>query len=154
MGSVDPAKVYGNLDLSEFLCFAVYSANLAFGRAYQPILEPLGLTYTQYVTLIALSEGENLTVSSLAEKLFLESNTVTPMLKKLETMGFVERRRDVADERLVRVTLTDKGRKLRESRPEAALSDVLGLEPDEFKHLQSAIIKLRRNITRGRESAQ
>src|SRR5687767_11241242 len=70
--------------LADFLCFAVYSANLAFGRAYRPILEQLGLTYPQYITIVALWEEDDQTVSGLGEKLFLESNTLTPLLKKLE----------------------------------------------------------------------
>ena len=73
--------------LSNFLCFAVYSANLAFGRAYKPVLEALGLTYTQYIAMVALSEEDDQTVGVLGEKLFLESNTLTPILKKLEQMG-------------------------------------------------------------------
>src|ERR1700716_796728 len=95
-----------NVMLSDFLCFAVYSANLAFGKAYKPILDELGLTYTQYVTIIALWEDDNQTVSGLGEKLFLESNTLTPMLKKLEAMGYLERQRDPEDERQVLVSLT------------------------------------------------
>uniref|UniRef100_UPI0013D03036 transcriptional regulator, SarA/Rot family n=2 Tax=Pseudomonadota TaxID=1224 RepID=UPI0013D03036 len=86
-----------------FLCFAVYSANLAFGRAYKPILDGLGLTYTQYIAMIALSETDDQTVSELGEKLFLESNTLTPILKKLEQSGYISRVRDPADERQVRV---------------------------------------------------
>ncbi|HEY0630404.1 MAG TPA: MarR family transcriptional regulator, partial [Sphingomicrobium sp.] len=80
----------GTNELGEFLCFAVYSANLAFGRAYRPILDKLGLTYTQYVTLVALSEKEGQTVGELGDKLFLESNTLTPILKKLEQLGLVD----------------------------------------------------------------
>src|SRR5690349_9574638 len=99
--------------LGEFLCFAVYSANLAFGRAYRPILEKLGLTYTQYVALVALWEQDDQTVGELGEKMFLESNTLTPILKKLEQSGFIERRRDPADERQVRIRLTAKGSELR-----------------------------------------
>ncbi|ODN62737.1 MarR family transcriptional regulator, partial [Burkholderia cenocepacia] len=87
--------------LSEFLCFAIYSANLAFGKAYKPILDELGLTYTQYITIIALWEQDNQTVGQLGEKLFLESNTLTPILKKLEAMGYLERHRDPSDERQV-----------------------------------------------------
>jgi DNA-binding MarR family transcriptional regulator len=83
--------------LSDYLCFAVYSANLAFGKAYKPILEELGLTYTQYITVIALWEEDHQTVSGLGEKLFLESNTLTPILKKLEAMGYLERQRDPED---------------------------------------------------------
>ncbi len=90
------------LKLSDFLCFSVYSANLAFGRVYKSILEPLGLTYTQYIALVALCEGDDQTVGDLGEKLFLESNTLTPILKKLEGMGYIHRRRDPADERQVR----------------------------------------------------
>ena len=82
-----------NLKLSDFLCFAVYSTNLAFGKAYKPILEQLGLTYTQYITIVALWEEDHQTVGSLGEKLFLESNTLTPILKKLEAMGFLQRQR-------------------------------------------------------------
>src|SRR5262252_10617368 len=78
--------------LSNFLCFAVYSANLAFGRAYKPILDAVGLTYTQYIAMVALSEADEQTVSVLGEKLFLESNTLTPILKKLEQFGFIRRR--------------------------------------------------------------
>src|SRR3954468_23862079 len=98
--------------LSNFLCFAVYSANLAFGRAYKPLLDALGLTYTQYIALVALYETDDQTVSALGEKLFLESNTLTPILKKLEAGGYIRRKRDVADERQVRVGLTSAGRKI------------------------------------------
>jgi DNA-binding MarR family transcriptional regulator len=83
--------------LSDYLCFAIYSANLAFGKAYKPMLEELGLTYTQYIAIVALWEEDNPTVSGLGEKLFLESNTLTPMLKKLEMMGYLERQRDPED---------------------------------------------------------
>ena len=85
--------------LGEFLCFAIYSANLAFGRAYRPILDKVGLTYTQFVALVAMAEEDDQTVGELGDKLFLESNTLTPILKKLETLGLVERRRDPRDER-------------------------------------------------------
>src|SRR4051812_24575827 len=93
--------------LGDFLCFAVYSANLAYGRAYKPILDELGLTYTQWIAIVALWEQDAQTVSSLGEKLFLESNTLTPILKKLEALGYLQRRRDAADERQVIVSLTD-----------------------------------------------
>src|ERR1700677_3085369 len=101
------------LKLAVFLFFAIYSANLAFGKAYKPILDELGLTYTQYITIIALWEEDNQTVSGLGEKLFLESNTLTPILKKLEGIGYLRRQRDSADERQVMVSLTEAGRRLR-----------------------------------------
>jgi DNA-binding MarR family transcriptional regulator len=137
-----------NLMLSGYLCFAVYSANLAFGKAYKPILEELGLTYTQYITIIALWEEDNQTVSRLGEKLFLESNTLTPMLKKLEAMGYLERQRDPEDERQVRVSLTKNGRKLREKAFNRDLAGASGLAPDEFAKLQEAIVTLRNNLIR------
>ncbi|HCS44880.1 MAG TPA: MarR family transcriptional regulator [Pseudomonas sp.] len=132
--------------LSDFLCFAVYSTNLAFGKAYKPILEQLGLTYTQYITIVALWEQDDQTVGSLGEKLFLESNTLTPILKKLEAMGYVQRQRDPEDERQVRISLTKEGRQLRDGRPESGLADATGLTPDEFIDMQKAIVTLRNNL--------
>ncbi len=128
--------------LGDHLCFAVYSANLAFGRAYRPILEPLGLTYTQYVALVALWEQDDQTVGALGEKLFLESNTLTPILKKLEQTGFVERRRDPADERQVRIRLTRKGRDLQAECIGEKLIEATGLGAD-FTAVQKAIAALR-----------
>ncbi|MDM0002349.1 MarR family transcriptional regulator [Variovorax sp. J22P240] len=135
-----------DLRLSDFLCFAVYSANLAFGKTYKPVLDQLGLTYTQYITIIALWEEDNQTVGGLGEKLFLESNTLTPMLKKLEAMGYLERQRDPEDERQVRVKLTKAGRRLREKRMELGIKDAPGLAPDEFARMQKAIVSLRNNL--------
>jgi DNA-binding MarR family transcriptional regulator len=138
--------VPADLKLSDFLCFAVYSTNLAFGKAYKPILERLGLTYTQYITIVALWEQDNQTVGSLGEKLFLESNTLTPILKKLEAMGFLQRQRDPEDERQVRINLTKQGKALREDQPETGLSGATGLTPDEFTQLQKSIVTLRNNL--------
>jgi DNA-binding MarR family transcriptional regulator len=137
-----------NPKLADFLCFAVYSANLTFGKAYKPILEQLGLTYTQYITMVALSEEDNQTVTGLGEKLFLESNTVTPMLKKLEGMGYVHRGRDIADERHVRVGLTDEGRRLREKAVGLSLClfDATGLTQEEFAATRAIVLKLRNNL--------
>ncbi|MBK3777768.1 MarR family transcriptional regulator [Azospirillum brasilense] len=129
--------------LADFLCFAIYSANLAFGRAYRPILEELGLTYLQYITVVALWEEDNQTVRGLGEKLFLESNTLTPILKKLEAMGYVTRQRDPEDERHVRVGLTDAGRRLREKGLNMTLVKQTGLPPDEFAKLQKTVANLR-----------
>jgi DNA-binding MarR family transcriptional regulator len=133
--------------LGEFLCFAVYSANLAFGRAYRPILDKLGLTYTQYVALVALWEQDDQTVGELGEKMFLESNTLTPILKKLEQSGFIERRRDPADERQVRIRLTAKGSELRSHEIGNELFDATGLG-DSFVDVQQSVAKLRDNLMR------
>lgn len=133
--------------LSEFLCFAVYSANLAFGRAYRPILDKLGLTYTQYIALVALWEENDQTVGALGEKLFLESNTLTPILKKLEALGYVERRRDPADERQVRVSATPASREVQRQLALASgeLFDATGLGGD-FASVQQTVAKLRDNL--------
>lgn len=137
-----------DLKLSEFLCFAVYSTNLAFGKAYKPKLERLGLTYTQYITLVALWELDDQTVGSLGEKLFLESNTLTPILKKLENMGYVQRQRDPEDERQVRIRLTDSGRQLRDEGSDVDLFSATGLTSEEFTQVQGAVVKLRDNLIR------
>jgi DNA-binding MarR family transcriptional regulator len=142
------------LPLSDYLCFAIYSANLAFGKAYKPILDELGLTYTQYITVIALWEEDNQTVSGLGEKLFLESNTLTPILKKLEAMGYLERQRDPEDERQVRVTLTKSGRRLREKALKMSLAEATGLTPDEFVKVQKAIVTLRNNLIKSVQTAE
>ena len=134
--------------LEDFLCFAIYSANLAYGRAYKPILEELGLTYTQYIAVVALWENDGQTVGSLGEKLFLESNTLTPILKNLETMGYVRRQRDPKDERQVVVSLTDAGRRLREKALPMNLVKESGLAPDEFAKMQKGIVALRDNLIR------
>ncbi len=141
----------GPRKLPNFLCFAVYSANLAFGRAYKPLLDPLGLTYTQYVALVALRESDDQTVGVLGEKLFLESNTLTPMLKKLEALGYIQRRRDPADERQVRVSLTPAGRDVVDSNPGDALIGAIGLG-DDFAAVQQSVIRLRDNLLRAGHS--
>ncbi|WP_055046267.1 MarR family winged helix-turn-helix transcriptional regulator [Devosia sp. A16] len=134
--------------LADFMCFAVYSANLAYSRVYKPVLEELGLTYPQYVTVVALWDEEQLTVKGLSDKLFLEPSTVTPMLKRLEAMGYVTRTRSGEDERVVHVRLTEAGRKLRDKARELAkvTYEATGLNPDEFRILQRGITNLRSNL--------
>ena len=145
MKPADPVDSTGP-KLADFLCFAIYSANLAYGRAYKPILEELGLTYTQYIAIVALWEEDDQTVSGLGEKLFLESNTLTPILKKLEAIGYLTRRRDPEDERQVRVSLTEAGRCLREKGLNMTLVKQTGLPTEEFSKLQKAVSKLRDNL--------
>lgn len=94
------------------VCFAVYAAGLAFNRLYKHVLDRFGLTYPQYLVLVALRAQDDRTVSELGALLFLESNTLTPMLKRLETAGLVTRTRDKADERVVRIRLSEQGRTL------------------------------------------
>ena len=139
--------------LADFLCFAIYSANLAYGKAYKPILEKLGVTYTQYIAIVALWEQDRQTVSSLGEKLFLESNTLTPILKKLEATGYLTRQRDPKDERQVVVSLTDAGRKLREKGLEMDLVAATGLSPDQFQTMQRGVVTLRDNLRKHAEES-
>ncbi len=138
--------------LADFLCFSIYSANLAFGRAYRPILDELGLTYTQYIAIIALWEQDGQTVTSMGEKLFLESNTLTPILKKLEVMGYLRRARDPGDERQVLVSLTDAGRALRQRGLAMNLVEACGLAPDEFSKVQQAVATLRDSLIKSTQS--
>lgn len=100
--------------LDNQLCFALYSASLAMTKLYKPLLDALGLTYPQYLVMLALWERDGLTVSELGERLFLDSGTLTPLLKRLEAAGLLVRLRDVQDERRVRITLTGQGRALRD----------------------------------------
>jgi len=134
--------------LADFLCFAIYSANLAYGKAYKPILDELGVTYTQWITIVALWEEDRQTVSSLGAKLFLESNTLTPILKKLEAMGMIRRQRSTEDERQVIVSLTDAGRALRERGLQRTLVKATGLQADEFKNLQKTVARVRDNLVK------
>ena len=99
--------------LDEQLCFALYSASRALTRAYAPLLEPLGLTYPQYLVLLVLWERDGIAVHQLGERLALDSGTLTPLLKRLAGQGLVERRRGGDDERVVRIHLTPAGRALR-----------------------------------------
>ena len=145
-GNQKPKPPAGERRLGDFLCFAIYSANLAFGRAYRKGLEDLGLTYPQWIAIVALWEQDGQTVSELGEKMFLESNTLTPVLKKLETMGYLRRQRDPADERQVRISLTEEGRRLREKGMHMNLVASTGLKPDEFVRLQETVVTLRDNL--------
>jgi len=100
------------LRIDDQLCFALYSASRAMTKAYGPLLEPLGLTYPQYVTMLVLWEQDDLSVTEIGERLALDSGTLTPLLKRLEQEGFVQRKRSEADERVVRIQLTARGRTL------------------------------------------
>jgi DNA-binding MarR family transcriptional regulator len=100
--------------LDHQLCFSLYATSMAINRAYKPMLDQLGITYPQYLVLHALWEEDGRTVGAVAERLALESSTVTPLVKRLEAAGFLTRTRNPADERQVQVRLTDKGRDMRE----------------------------------------
>ncbi len=101
------------LRLDNQLCFALYSASLAMTKLYKPLLDELGLTYPQYLALLVLWEQDGPTVSELGERLYLDSGTLTPLLKRMEAAGLLSRLRDATDERRVLIRLTAAGRKLK-----------------------------------------
>ena len=100
--------------LDNQLCFALYSANLALNKLYRQLLAPLNLTYPQYLVMLILWERDDITVSEIGERLFLDSATLTPLLKRLESAGLIVRQRSRQDERQVAVTLSDEGRALQQ----------------------------------------
>jgi DNA-binding MarR family transcriptional regulator len=104
----DPALLLDNQ-----LCFALYSTSLTMTKRYKPLLEALGLTYPQYLVMLVLWEQDGLTVSAVGERLFLDSGTLTPLLKRMETSGLLLRQRTAEDERKVEVRLTPAGKKLK-----------------------------------------
>jgi len=102
-----------NLFLENQLCFALYSTSLTMGKAYQPLLNELGVTYSQYLVLMVMWQNEQMTVSTLGQKLYLDTGTLTPLLKRLEQAGLIQRKRSDEDERQVLVSLSSKGKELR-----------------------------------------
>ncbi|WP_341248103.1 MarR family transcriptional regulator [Cupriavidus pauculus] len=133
------------LQLDRQLCFAMYSTSLAMTKIYKPLLGKLGLTYPQYLVMLVLWEQSGITISDLGTRLKLDSGTLTPLLKRLEAAGFVNRQRDVEDERRVLVHLTVAGRKLREQAsdiPEKLLC-ATQCSIDEIQQLTSRLHALR-----------
>lgn len=108
-----PAPQADPLALDNQFCFALYSASLAMTKTYKPFLDKLGLTYPQYLVMLVLWQQDDVLVKAIGEKLFLDSGTLTPLLKRLESSSLIERTRDNADERQVRITLTREGRALK-----------------------------------------
>lgn len=141
-------KRTGTLALGNQLCFAFYSVSHAFSRAYRQFLDPLGLTYPQYVVLLVLWEQDDLTVKEIGDRLFLDSGTLTPLLKRLESAGHIRRTRDKKDERQVRISLTETGHFLRNRAEEIPkkVGCVLGLSFDEVRALAEQVAKLRSRL--------
>lgn len=129
------------LHLDQQLCFALYNASRAMTAAYRPLLEPLGLTYPQYIAMLALWQRDHVSVRELGEALLLDSGTLTPLLKRLEQAGLVSRRRRRSDEREVEIALTAAGRALRRRAagiPERMLCRT-GLTADDFIRLRDRL---------------
>ena len=139
------------LRLDTQLCFAAYSTAHAFNRLYRPLLEKLDLTYPQYLVMLVLWERDGLTVTQLGERLFLDSGTLTPLLKRLEAAGRIARTRDPADERRVLITLTDEGKALRAEAHciPPRIGAALGLTAAELSALKSGLDKLRAALNGG-----
>jgi len=144
-----------SLKLQDQLCYAVYSAALAINRAYKPALDDLGLTYPQYLAMLVLWERDGLAVKDIADRLMLESSTLTPLLKRLEAAGLVVRRRSAEDERQVLVELTDAGRALQERAacvPTTMLAGS-GLKVEDLRRLNREIRALRDSLAAHTENA-
>ncbi|QDZ00646.1 MarR family transcriptional regulator [Nitratireductor mangrovi] len=131
------------LPLDEQLCYAIYSAGMAVQRVYKPLLDELGLTYPQYLVLNVLWREDSQTVGRIADGLALESSTLTPLLKRLETAGLVRRARNPENERQVVVALTDAGRDLR-SRAGCLAEALISTSGQEPGHLNAIASDLRR----------
>ena len=132
------------LRLDNQLCFALYAATRAITKTYREKLEPIGLTYPQYLVLLVLWEREDVTVSEIGQKLFLDSGTLTPLIKRLESMGLVNRKRGTDDEREVRVTLTPQGNNLKSGVLDARLFVAcrLGMTEPQILNLRSDLMAL------------
>lgn len=143
-GFISMGDKYDCLKLKSQLCFPLYACSKEIIRKYKPFLDKFDLTYTQYITMMALWENESMNVRELGLVLFLDSGTLTPVLKKLESKGYLERKRSKEDERNLIVTVTEKGWKLREealSIPES-MSSCVNLEPEEASELYRLLYKV------------
>ena len=130
--------------LQNQLCFPLYAAAKETVRCYRAFLDPLGLTYTQYIAMMALWEHKKMTISEMGRLLYLDSGTLTPMLKKMEQAGFLLRTRSATDERNVEITLTDAGWELREKAMHvpSGMAQFVNLEPGEVIQLYHLLYKL------------
>lgn len=136
------------LKLEHQLCFALYSASRAMNHAYTAVLEPLGLSYTQYLVLLVLWEEQRLTVGQLGERLGLDSGTLSPVLKRMEAARFVTKQRDPTDERVVQIGLTVQGQALKALAvdiPET-MTNLSGLTTEQTTSLHRILLKLTSNL--------
>ena len=132
------------LKLENQLCFPLYATAKEVVRRYKPYLDDIGLTYTQYIAMMVLWEHKTINVKTLGEYLYLDSGTITPLLKRLESAGFILRKRDSNDERNVMVTLTSKGQELKEpaSMIPEKVSKCLPITDEEAKTLYEILYKI------------
>ncbi|MCH2228817.1 MAG: MarR family transcriptional regulator [Crocinitomicaceae bacterium] len=137
-----------HLHLQEQLCFPIYASSRMVTRLYQPYLDEINLTYPQYITMLSLWEKDRVKVSDLGKELFLYTNTLTPLLKKLEAKGLIKRVRSKKDERTVLISLTNSGMELRRSAEDIPIKLVenLGMSIDELKQMRKLMWKLLSNL--------
>jgi MarR family transcriptional regulator, organic hydroperoxide resistance regulator len=149
-----PATPLEALSLDRQLCFALYAASLATTKLYKPLLAPLGLTYPQYLVMLVLWEQDALTVSALGERLSLDSGTLTPLLKRLESAGLVTRTRAAHDERCVQLHLTPQGQTLRQLAQSIPLqlAQATGCQRGDVHDLTERLHRLRANVQRAEKS--
>jgi DNA-binding MarR family transcriptional regulator len=146
-----PPKVAPTLfGLDQQLCFSLYSTGLAMDKVYRKVLRPLKITYPQYLVMLVLWESDGVTVTSLGERLFLDSATLTPLLKRLESSGLVTRRRAAADERQVLISLTPAGRALKEKARDVQLAifEATQCSAEELKEIKKQLELLRVKLRR------
>jgi MarR family transcriptional regulator, organic hydroperoxide resistance regulator len=138
----------------DLLCFAFYSTSHAFNRIYKPLLDELGLTYPQYLVMMSLWAKDDQTVGELGETLFLESSTLTPLLKRLERIGYLTRSRDLSDERQVRVQMTGAGRALQKKARDipGCILEATGLSLAGLHRLQREIAAVRQRLLKSVKS--
>jgi MarR family transcriptional regulator, organic hydroperoxide resistance regulator len=136
------------LELDAQLCFALYSTSLAMTKTYKPLLDRVGLTYPQYLTMLVLWQSDDLTVKQMAERLNLDSATMTPLLKRLEAQGYVKRVRGVEDERQVHIHLTNAGRELKQAVRDipGAIFCAAGSDADGLIKLRNDLMRLRTSL--------
>jgi MarR family transcriptional regulator, organic hydroperoxide resistance regulator len=144
---------YDNLKLDRQLCFALYAATHSLTRAYRVSLEPLGITYTQYLVMLVLWETDGISVGKIAQRLELDSATLTPMLKRLETAGFVSRVRNNKDERIVEIKLSATGQALKHeiSKVQLGVACKTGLNTEEYDQLKDSLRRLVDTMTESDE---
>jgi len=145
MDTCKTSSPYPNLTLDVQLCFALYSTMIGLNKVYRTLLKPLGLTYPQYLVMLVLWENDAQTVSAIGERLFLDSATLTPMLKRLEAAGLVERHRSEEDERQVIISLTNAGWQLQERAKDVpnCVGAAAECAPEEMEALRTQLNDLR-----------
>ncbi|TXT41156.1 MAG: hypothetical protein FD135_615 [Comamonadaceae bacterium] len=146
--TLSPSQPEASLLLGDQLCFALYSTMLGMNKVYRKLLRELGVTYPQYLVLLVLWERDAMTVSEIGERLFLDSATLTPLLKRMETLGVLARVRAKADERQVIISLTPQGRELQQRAkavPEGAFC-ATGCSPDELAAMRDQLLVLRERL--------